>query len=106
LTPEFSEIIWDTLDQIDAPLPEVGEIECGHRSLPVRHRRESEHRGRATARSLATIQSRPLYAVPIDSARPGRWHRIHELNCKSNDRFCARAEPRCLVRNSRLQVSD
>lgn len=27
LTPEFSEIIWDTLDQIDAPLPEDDEAD-------------------------------------------------------------------------------
>ncbi|MBE7472102.1 MAG: hypothetical protein DPW09_21000 [Anaerolineae bacterium] len=27
LTPELAEIMWDTLDQIDAPLPETGEAE-------------------------------------------------------------------------------
>ncbi|MBI1878530.1 MAG: hypothetical protein HYR94_09935 [Chloroflexi bacterium] len=27
LTPEFSEIIWDTLDQIEAPLPEAGQAD-------------------------------------------------------------------------------
>jgi hypothetical protein len=27
LTPEFSEIIWETLDQIEAPLPEAGQAD-------------------------------------------------------------------------------